>query len=268
MSGHGLGRALIHLGLTGEGMAALDEVMVAVTSREVSPLLVGRLYCGVLEACQEVFDVRRAREWTAALSRWCEGQPDLVPYRGPCLVHRAELMRLRGDWEDALEEARRACEWLSLSASPEGPADAFYQLGELYRLRGDFVAADGAYRQASRLGRQPQPGAALLWVARGQLDAAAAAVRRALAEASDDFNRRPELLAANIEILLAVGDLAAASAAAEELARRATSRPALPLQAMADRATGCLLMAQGATSRGTDAASPFLAGVAAGGGEV
>lgn len=170
MAGHGRGRALIRLGLVGEGMAALDETMVAVVSGEVSPLVVGAIYCGVLEACQEVYDVRRACEWTAVFSRWCDGQPDLVPYRGPCLVHRVELMRLRGDWEDALEEARRACDWLSLPATPEGPAEAFYQLGELCRLRGDVAGAEEAYRQASRLGRAPEPGIALLWLADGTIE--------------------------------------------------------------------------------------------------
>jgi hypothetical protein len=116
---HGRGRALVRLGMIGEGMAVLDGVMVAVAAADVSPMVVGDLYCGVMEACWEAFDIRRAREWTAALSTWCEGQPDLIPYRGPCLVHRVELMRLHGDWEDALEEAHRACEWLALPASPE-----------------------------------------------------------------------------------------------------------------------------------------------------
>src|SRR5262249_48065431 len=141
MAGFGRGRALVRLGAYAEGMASLDEVMVAVASDELSPLLVGHIYCGVLEACREGFDVRRAREWTAVLSRWCEGQPDLVPYRGPCLVHRVELMRARGDWDDAFEEARRACDWLSDPASPEGPGDAHYELGELRRLRGDLPGA-------------------------------------------------------------------------------------------------------------------------------
>jgi DNA-binding CsgD family transcriptional regulator len=246
MAGHGRGRALIQFGLAGEGMAALDEIMVAVTTGEVSPWLVGHAYCGVLEACWEVFDLRRAREWTAALTRWCEGQPDLVPYRGPCLVHRVELMRLRGDWVDALEEARRACEWLSSPASPEGPADAFYQLGELYRLRGDFAAADAAYRQASRLGRPPEPGVALLWLVRGQAEAAAAAIRRALDETRADCARRSELLAAYVEILLALGDTAAARTATTELAGLATTLDALPLRALADRAEGRVLIAEGA----------------------
>lgn len=256
MAGHGRGRSLIQLGLVGEGMAVLDEVMVAVAAGEVSPLLVGNIYCGVLEACQEVYDVRRAREWTAVFSRWCEGQPDLVPYRGPCLVHRVELMRLRGDWEDALEEARKACDWLSLPASPEGPADAFYQLGELCRLRGDFAGAEEAYRQASRLGRAPEPGIALLWLAGGRADAAANAVRRALDETAPEGPlgewermlmdaRRAELLSAYVEIELARGDTASAQGAASELARAADALDALPLKALADRAAGAVLIAAG-----------------------
>ncbi|GBD24082.1 Transcriptional regulatory protein DegU [bacterium HR29] len=255
-AGHGHGRALLRLGLVGEGLAALDEAMVAVAAGDVTPLLVGHIYCGVLEACQEVFDIPRAKEWTAVFSHWCEGQPDLVPYRGPCLVHRVEVMRLRGDWEDALEEARRACDWLSLPASPEGPADAFYQLGELCRLRGDGAGAEEAYQQASRLGRTPQPGLALLWLARGRAEEAATAVRRALDEPAPegplgDWERllhqasRADFLSAYVEVLLALGDVAAARAAAVELAQAAAAIDALPLRALADRAEGSVLIAEG-----------------------
>jgi ATP/maltotriose-dependent transcriptional regulator MalT len=226
-------------------MAALDEVMVAVTSDELHPLVVGHAYCGMLQACWEVFDVRRAREWTAALTRWCEDQPDLVPYRGPCLVHRVELLRLRGHWQDALEEARRACDWLTQSTTPETPADAFYQLGELHRLRGDFAAADQAYRQASRLGRQLEPGVALLWLARGQADAAAAALRRVLDEPGPTPAARSELLDAYIEILLALHEIATAQTASTELEQIAATLDSLPLRARADRAAGSVLLAQG-----------------------
>jgi ATP/maltotriose-dependent transcriptional regulator MalT len=154
-------------------------------------------------------------------------------------------MRLRGDWDDALEEARRACDWLSLPSSPEGPADAFYELGELYRLRGDVVAADKAYRQSSRLGRSAEPGLALLWLARGQTDAAAAALQRALDEPELDRARRAGLLSAHVEVLLALGDVAAAQKAADDLAEVASALDAAPLRALADRAHGSVLIAFG-----------------------
>lgn len=239
------GRALIHLGQCAEGMAALDEVMVAVTTGELHPLWVGHAYCGVLQACWELFDLRRAREWTFALTRWCATQPDLVPYRGPCMVHRVELMRLHGDWQDALDEVRRACDWLSLPASPETPAEAFYEFGELNRLRGDFAAAEQAYREASKWGRSPEPGIALLRLARGQAEAAAAAVRRALDETAADRGKRAELLAAYVEILLALGDLPTAQAATLELKGLAATLGAVLLQALADRTEGSLLVAEG-----------------------
>jgi DNA-binding NarL/FixJ family response regulator len=198
----------------------------------------------LLDACWEVLDLRRAREWTAALARWCAGQPDLVPYRGPCLIHRVELMRLHGDWQDGLEEAHRACDWLSLPASPETPADAFYQLGELHRVRGDFLQAEQAYREASRWGCSPEPGIALLWLARGQIDAAAGALRRALDECDANCGKRAELLAAYVEVLLARGDVAAASGAQSELKELAATVDSVLLRALADRVDGSVLLAE------------------------
>ena len=185
MSRLGVGRALIKLGQTGPGVALLDEVMAAVEAGELSPVVVGDLYCSVIEGCQELFDLRRAQRWTAVLTAWCAGQPDLVPYRGQCLLHRAELLALHGAWPDAMEETRRAsARFLEPTGHPAAGAAA-YQQAELHRLRGETAEAEEAYRRASRWGREPQPGLAQLRLAQGQAAAAEAAIRRVLEEATD-----------------------------------------------------------------------------------
>jgi DNA-binding NarL/FixJ family response regulator len=240
----GHGRCLIYLGEITEGMALLDEAMVAISAQEVSPIAVGDLYCTVIEGCQEVFDVRRAQEWTAALSRWCDAQPDLVLYRGECMVHRAELRLLRGAWSDAVTEAQRACDRLAAPKSQPALGAAYYVRAELHRLRGDFTEAEKAYRQANGAGRQPLPGLAQLRLAQGRVDAALAATRRALDEAEDTVTRA-RLLAPYVEIALAGGDVAAARAAADELASIAAEWNTPLLHARSSYATGSVLLAEG-----------------------
>ena len=237
------GRALIAQGRTADGMALLDEVMVAVLADEVSEIVAGSVYCSVIEACREVFDLRRAQEWTAALTHWCDSQPDLVPFSGHCLVHRAEIMELRGAWPDAVDAARRACERLLPRAQPAVGA-AFYQEAELHRLRGEFAQAEEGYRHASRWGREPQPGLARLRLMQGQTDAAEAAIRRVV-DGAEDRVARSRLLPAHVEIMFAAGDVLAARAAADELWELAAALDAPLLRALATHAQGAVLVLEG-----------------------
>ncbi|HEU5279666.1 MAG TPA: response regulator transcription factor [Gaiellaceae bacterium] len=238
------GRALIKRERAERGLALLDEAMVSVTAGELSPTVTGFVYCAVIAACQEAYAMRRAQEWTAALTHWCEQQPDMLAFTGRCLVHRAELMQLQGSWHDALEEARRACERLAREVNQLWTAHAFYQQAEIHRLRGEFTAAEKAYREASRCGSEPQPGLALLRLAEGNHDAAAAAIRRAVGETSER-PRRARLLPACVEILLAAGDAEEARSACRELEAIAAEYGSSMLSAIAAHARGAVELAEG-----------------------
>ncbi|MGE3289541.1 MAG: LuxR C-terminal-related transcriptional regulator, partial [Pseudonocardia sp.] len=237
------GQALIGMGRTEEGFGCLDDVMLSVTGADIGPITAGVVYCAVILECMAQFDLSRASEWTSALGKWCAAQPDLHPFRGQCLVHRAQLQQAAGDWTGAAATAEQARRRL---ADPPHPALglARYQQGELHRLLGNAQRAADAYRDASRLGRDPTPGVALLELARGDTAAAAASVRRALHEART-ATERPALLSAAVEIFCACGDAAAARSAAEELATTASTSTSPVLAAMAAHSTGAVLMAEG-----------------------
>jgi DNA-binding CsgD family transcriptional regulator len=240
---HLQGRALIQQGQIKPGRVILDEAMLAVSAGELSPIMTGLIYCSVIEACQQVYALSRAREWTSALFRWCQQQPEMVAFTGTCLVRRAEILQLRGAWPDAMTEAHRACA-RSQEANKEPPGAAFYQLAEVHRLRGEFAAAEEAYRDASRLGCEPQPGLALLRAAEGRTDAAYASIRRVVNSASDPL-QRTRLLPAYIEIMLAAGDVQEASSACRELEEIAENIDTDALRAMAANGRGAVALAQG-----------------------
>jgi len=239
------GHALVRQGQTESGLRLVDETMVAVTAGELSPIVAGIVYCNTIGFCQGVYELRRAREWTSALTRWCDQQPDMVAHKGLCLVHRAEIMTLAGAWQDALEEARRVGERFTEGVLNERAiGHAVYAQAEVHRLQGDFDVAEAAYREASRHGREPQPGLALLRLAEGNPSAAAAAIRRALGEASQRL-RRAALLPAYVEIMLVVGDVEAARVASTELEEIAVAQGSDALVAMSAHARGAVALAEG-----------------------
>ena len=253
----GLAQAAAKGGDTTAAMATFDEAMVAVTSEGLSPISAGVIYCAVIEACFDILDIARAREWTAALSRWCDTQPDLLPYRGHCLVHRAATMRLTGDWSSALAEARQAC--AAASSAEDAPAEpaaadhraraypvgaAFYEMAEIHRMQGRFDAAEEAYREAHRHGRSPEPGLALLRLTQGRVDAAQAAIRRARGEGQKRVVRAA-VLSASVDVLIAAHVHAEAREAADELTALADALPTPCVRALAARARGEVLLADG-----------------------
>lgn len=236
---HGRGRALIRLGDVQGGVTLLDEAMAAVMAGDVSPAIAGDVYCSVLEGCQETFDVGRAYEWSASLLHWCAGQADLVRFRGQCLLYRAEVLQLRGEWKDAARDAERACELLN--ARPMAGA-AFYRVGEIHRLKGEHAKAEAAYSQANERGRNPQPGLALLRLAQREVEAATASIRGVLLENQIPSVRARVLMAA-VEILIGAGDLEGARAASDELSRIAAGIGAPLLETTSDHAAGAVRLA-------------------------
>jgi DNA-binding NarL/FixJ family response regulator len=244
-----IGFALLQRGDRAEAIRVFDEVMLAVSSDETSPAVVGICYCVSVAACVSLREVVRARSWTATLDRWVAARPDLVAYRGTCLVHRAQMSTLGGDWARALGEAGSAFDLLH---GAPGAGLAVYHLGELHRLMGDAAEAEDAYRRANALGVQPEPGLSRLRTAQGRPEIAARTLARLCGEPRPSEDRA-ELLAARVEAELALGDLTAARATVAEL-RGITDGLGSPLlSGLADQADGAVLLAAGHPEDALDA---------------
>jgi DNA-binding NarL/FixJ family response regulator len=238
------GRTLIRLGKVNEGLAMLDEAMLAASAGRLSPMLTGIVFCSLIAGCQMVYSIERSREWTAQLGEWCDAQPQLGIYSGECMVHRAEIMAFSGEWPAAEAEVARAQSRLDPRVDPEALAAAHYQEGEIHRLRGETVAAEAAYRAASAVGTEPQPGLALLRLANGNATAAAASIRQVLAAQRDPL-RRVRYLPAAVEILLSVEAVEEAAEVANELGRTAAQYDSELLRAMAAHAAGMMALKRG-----------------------
>jgi tetratricopeptide (TPR) repeat protein len=238
------GRLLLYGGRVPDGLALLDESMVGVAAGEVSTIFAGNIYCSMIEACQEIADFDRAARWTAALTTWCAGQPGLVPFTGQCAVHRGQIMRAQGAFAEALTEFDLTAQRY-LAEQTQGPAGlAMAERGDVLRIRGDLTGAKAAYERAVAFGHEPQPGLALLWLAQGRTEAAAAAIRRLLAEAADPVHRS-QLLPTAVELLLATGQHDQATAIAAELDSIAGSFGCPSVQARAGHAAALVALESG-----------------------
>jgi len=242
----GLGQAMIQQGEIANGIKLLDEMMITIETEEVFPLVNGIVYCAVIESFRKVWDLERAQEWTAALTRWCDAQPDLVPFRGECLVRRAEIFQFHGEWPKALEETMDACDLLTQHHGESAAGEAYYRQAELHRLVGNYKKAKDCYHEAAKRGRNPQPGLALQRLAQGQNAAAETSIRNTLQETKDP-KRRAELLPAVVSILTTVKQTEDALKAAKELCDIAKDFNVPYLLAMCSYCQGIVLQEKGNT---------------------
>jgi class 3 adenylate cyclase len=241
------GRALIKSGEIEQGLAMLDEASAGAVGGELGAYSTGLIYCLTISSCNDLGDYRRASEWTEAANRWCD-RLDVTGFPGACRIHRAEIMRLRGELQEAEKVAVAACEELH-DFERFITAAGYYEIGEIRRRLGDFAAAEDAYSKASELGSDPQPGLSLLRLAEGKLDAAVAGITRTLRE-TEDALARLRRLPAQVEIAIAADDLKTARAAAAEFERlvdayKIGGRRTPAFDATIDLAGGQIALAEG-----------------------
>jgi class 3 adenylate cyclase len=242
----GKGRTFIKLGRIDEGLALLDEASASALCGDLRAHSAGLVYCITISSCQDVGDFRRAAEWTEAANRWCDTL-DVTGFPGACRIHRAEALRLRGDWSAAEAQATAACEELR-DFDQFITASGHYEIGEIRRRRGDVAGAEESYAVSNELGRDPQPGLSLLRLAEGKIDAAVAGITRAVRDSTEPLHRLRRL-PAQVEIAVAAGDLNAARTAGDEIeqivdAYKIGDRRAAAFDATVHFARGQILLAE------------------------
>jgi DNA-binding NarL/FixJ family response regulator len=238
------GRVLVKQGRVPDGLALLDEAMLSALSDRLQPMWTGAIYCGLLDACHELVDLRRAHEWTAATSQWCSPLPVASLYPGICRVHQAEMLQLQGAWAEAEAEALGACTDM-VRIDVFAVAGGWYEVGEVRRVRGDLDGAEEAYHHAHELGRDPQPGLALLRLEQGRVDAARASIATAIATFGGSRLERAPLHAAQVDIALVAGDIETAAVSAGEVADTAARFESVGLRAVGLRVRGAVALARG-----------------------
>lgn len=243
MAGSLKGGILFRLGRVDEGNGPIDETMLLANAGRLSPVVTGIVYCEIVASCCRVLEMVRAREWTAVLDAWCKRNPQAKAFSGVCQVHRAEVLQLDGHWTEAYAEAERAGAGLKGTTEQTAMATAAYRRGEILRLRGDFDAAETEYRRAGRIAIDPQPGLALLRLAQGKTEEAAAMIRRAI-ETAPDMPKKAALLPAGIEICIACGDLDRCETLCGELTEIAERFGTEILARVADQGCGMLALAR------------------------
>ena len=238
------GMALVEKGEIDEGLGLLDLASAAAAAGELAPYETLVVYCNTIGTCRDRADYGRAFEWTDVANDWCESFGATTGFPGLCRVNRAEVLRHRGAYEEAEQEARHAVEDLR-ALNPRITGEAFYEIGEIKLRLGRLKEAQEVFDQAHELGRNPEPGLSLLRFAEGRVEAAALSIRLALSDDSLLPLHRARLLPAQVEIALAVGDVELARAAKDELLEIARMHETDALVARSAWARGAVDLADG-----------------------
>jgi class 3 adenylate cyclase len=247
----GRASSLMAKGEVAEGLALADEAALIAIGGELEPQVAGGVFCAAIEACAAIGDVKRASEWTEAQDRWCKRE-GINGYPGMCRLFRSDIKRFHGAWPEAEAEARLASVELR-GFIPAAAGMALYQVGEIRLRRGDLPAAEEALLGAHGLGQDTEPALSLLRLAQGKVTAAAESIKRAATETGRSSWRAPtdsplyrlSVLPAQVEILLAAGDVIGARTAADELSTLADRFATPAAKASAACCAGAVALAEG-----------------------